>query len=564
MGDINLKLDADQYALVSGVLKADDAVKQLIKNTTKLGVAGARSGKKLNDGFKGFMKTAASIAGGMGMAAGIQRIGGAVIAQIKREIAHLQQAQGRSAVTQMTFGQTRSAMLLNLSDPGKESAKLDRIVSDLSKGKYQAKRTDIMAAMGGPLSGRGALSLDQMKGSVKLALLIEGLAGAAAPMGLTAGAIMDVRKLDPRITDKAALGFAMGVGQASRVTEYQKYLAALPPVLASGKAKGFTLKESAVMFAYMTQIGGDTEGTISATGTINFQKALDLSTAEGHGLLPYAAADRKGKLVTKWRTTKKGGMAALREIQGAWADMTPGQRKLLQIKMGGKAKTQGPIGLLLARDREAMAAWDTAWAGIVDPRSASAGKPVDDYLAVAGGGKYEPLRKMDKLFGRTVEELQLQNPYAMAGIIRKGLNNALQDMPGTTDLGNRVAKAMFEINANFGESDKTLEAGLAVLERTQAKSSWTKPFIMRQKTVFGQRVQFADYGDPDKPYERGPTDGERIFTANPKYRPVADKIVEELAEGIRALIEEIRRDRKTPKKVEIVNPDPAGPRAHGE
>lgn len=560
MGDINLKLDADQYALVSGVLKADDAVKKLITNTTKLGTAGRRSGKQLNEGFKGFLKTAGSIAAGLGIAGGIRQLGGAVINQLKREIQHVQQQQARAAGTQMTFGQTRNAMLLNLAAPGKDATRLDRIVSDLSKGKYQAKRTAIMGAMGGPLSGRGNLTLDQMKGAVKLGLLLEGLADEAAPLGLTAGAIMDVRKLDPRITDKQALGFAMGVGQASRVTEYAKYLSALPPVLASGKAKGFSLKDSATMWAYMTQMGGDTEGTISATGTINFQKALDLSTAEGHGLLPYSAADRTGKMVTKWRTTQRGGMFALKEIQDAWGNMTPSQRKLLQVKMGGKAKTQGPIGLLLARDPAAVAAWNAAAGVIADPTSAAAARPVEDYLAAAGGGKYEPLRKLRRLFGRSTEELQLNNPYAVSSVLREGFDKLLKDVPGFSEFGKNIKKAMLEVNADFGQSDKALEAGLKAIENITATANWSRPFITRQDTGFGTRSGYADSRDATG--EQGPLYGKMTFRDNPDYAPYADRIITELAEDMRTLIAEIRKDRNRPKKVELDGTP--SPRAHGE
>ena len=540
MGDINLKLDADQYALVAGVLKADDAVKNLIKSTTKLGTAGARSGKKLNDGFKGFLKTAGAIAGGLSLDRGIRLIG----AQITAELAHLKQQQARAGATQMTFGQTRNAMLLNVAAPGKDATKIDRIVSDLSKGKYQAKRTDIMAAMGGPLSGRGALSLDQMKGSVKLALLLEGLAGQAAPMGLTAGAIMDVRKLDPRITDKQALGFQMGVGQASRVTEYEKYLSALPPVLASGKAKGFSLKDSATMFAYMTQMGGDTEGTISATGTINFQKALDLSTAAGQGLLPYTAADRTGKLGTKWRTTKQGGMAALKEIQDAWPNMTPDQRKLLQIKMGGKAKTQGPIGLLLGRDPAAMAAWNTAAAGIPDPTSAAASKPVDDYLAVAGGGEYEMVRRMKKVGDRAGEEIRLKNKNAMSAVVRDTFKVIQDDYTGSTAFGNKMRSLKLDMMNNFGRTDQAgaLKSAIDAAQGLRDSAGLGRPKVSyRAAGVYGTAMIDVD---------------------NPDYNPGADTALGDMIGVLREMLQEMKNSRKNPRKVELDGSP--GARAFGE
>lgn len=536
MGDINLKLDADQYALVSGVLKADDAVKQLLKNTTKLGTAGRRAGKQMNEGFKGFAKTAATIAAGIGIEGGIRKLGGAVIGQMKREVARLQQQQQRAAITQMNVGQMQNWAILN--KPGDVSAKqLKGLVKQVSD-KYDVKQTEIWPHMGGILSAKGSLAWKRVADATNQAVRLYKRSGA--DIGVTAGGAMDVMRLSPKATAAQALGFTMGAGQQMRVGEYEKQMRNIVPVMAAAGNYDWTAQQSTALMAYTTMMTGDFTGRKGMSGTINFMALLDKARTKGGGLIPKQVAGRRGRLKTEWTPLTQTGMAGLTELQDAYEKMTPAERTEFRARIPGEARTKGAFLSLIARDPQAVGAFESAMGGIGRPGAASAAAPWERYHKIAAAGKYEPVRGASQLFGRSIEDIDLSSPYAISSEIRKGMHDTLESLPGGSALETRIRDAMREFRGGFGQSHRMPQLAIDELRDIQAERQWSEKQI---------------YSPGAGPYAPG------MMVENPNYRPAADETVNRLIEGLEKMVEVLDARRRDDEKNNAGAPSPG---AHGE
>ncbi len=530
MADINLKLDADQYALVAGVLKADDAVKNLIKNTTKLGPAGKRSGKELNEGFKGFAKTAASIAAGMGIVGGIKSAGQAVMGQLNREIDRIKQRQDRSATTQMNLGQMRNWAILN--KPQDVSVKqLENLVQSTSR-KYNIKQTEIWPSMGGILSAKGALPWSKVVDATHQGVRLYKRAGA--DIGMTAGAAMDVMRLSPKANASQALGFVVGGGQQMRVGEYEKQVAVIPPVMSAANAFGWTARQGVAMLGYTTMASGDFTGKKGRTATINLMATLDKARTKSGGLIPRATVSSTGKKGYAFDPIKKTGFAALGELQDEYALMSEAERTEFRAKMPGQAQTKGAILNLIARKPEAVAGFAAAMKGIGSPGDPSAAKPWEAYHKIAAAGKFAPIRGAMQAFGTAIEENELNDPYAISAVIRKGMEKKLASLPGGSDMGDRIASAMREFKGGIGET-----------------SGMPRIAIEELKAIRANRK----FSEPEKYFPGAGMGGGGMYD-NPNYRPAADATILRLIESLEKMAAELERRNRDTR-------DP-GPRAHGE
>ena len=538
MGDINLKLDADQYALVSGVLKADDAVKQLIKNTTKLGTAGKRSGKQLNDGFKGFMKTAASIAGGLGIAGGISKMTQAITDQFKRQISHMQQAQGRAAFTQLSVDRMQKLTVWN-KPANVKTKQIVNLVQRLSD-KYKTKQAEIWPSMGQMLSGKGDLSWARFADAAEQAVRLYKHTGI--DIGTTAAGAMGVQRISRKATAGQSIGFIRGAGQQMLIDQPEQQVAAITPVISSAATYRWTPRQAVGMLGYLTMASFDTTGKKGMTGAINIMTQLDKARTKAGGLIPTRVVGPGGKFKTEWGTLKETGEAALTELQNKYATWTEAQRTEFRGKFQGEGRTKGALLNLIARKPGAVTAYESAKAGIVGPSDPAAAKPFNRYFREVADLKYTAVTEIDQLWGHAVEKIKLVNPYAASGIIRNRLKETLAELPGGADISTQVAKAMLEVKAGFGESHKMPRAALETLRGVRASQRWG------EETIYTPGAGYGGGGT----YE------------NPNYRPAADKIVLQLMEEMTRMITILENKQRQPQKVEITNGGAPSPRAFGE
>ena len=532
MGDVNLKLEADQEALVRGVLKADDAVKDLIRNTTRLGDAGRRAGRKMDSGFKGFMKTAGKIAAGLGIAGGIQQIGSSVINQLRRELEHVKQQQGRAAMTQMTVGQMEANAILN-KPLDVDAGRLRGLVKGLSD-KYNVQRTQIWPHMGGILSAKGGLSWKRMAAATREGVRLHAISGT--DIGMTAGGAMDVMRVVPEATAPQALGYIMGAGQQMRVQTIEEQMNAIVPTIASARGYKFTPEQATEMMAYVTMMTGDKTGRKGMSGTINFMAALAKATTPGGALIPYQTAGPRGRLATKYRPTARAGMAGLGELQDAWAKMTEPQRAEFTAKLPGQARTKGAFMGLIARDPAAMDAFRAAQAGIGAPGAPGAAAPYEEYYRQAAGGRFETVRKGSRIFGQTIEELQLKNPYALMGVLREGIAKTTAEIPGRSDLADRIDNAWRNLRLGMNQGHMVPSLAADELREMRGEYEWG------EKTLYGLHAT----------------------RPNPEYSPAVDEIIRTLIEKLDRMADAMEAGRNRPQPVEVIGGSGSSARARDE
>jgi hypothetical protein len=88
-----------------------------------------------------------------------------------------------------------------------------------------------------------------------------------------AGASLDIQELTGAKPEEA-VGFIQGVQTASRITKTAAIAQALPPALASSMVAGGSARDSAALFAALTQGAADFIGESSRTATISLASQL--------------------------------------------------------------------------------------------------------------------------------------------------------------------------------------------------------------------------------------------------------------------------------------------------
>ena len=324
-------------------------------------------------------------------------------------------------------------------------------------------------------------------------------------------------------------------------SEYEKQMRNIIPVMAAAKNYDWTARQSTALMAYTTMMTGDFTGKKGMSGTINFMALLDAARVKGSGLIPTQAVGPTGKRKTEWAPLTKTGIGALTELQDAWQQMTPAQQTELRAKMPGQARTKGAFLSLIARNPEAIAAFESAMKGIGRPGDISAARPWERYHKIAAAGKHEPVRGAYQLFGRTVEDIELSNPYAISNVIREGMHATLESLPGGSSLETRLLDAMREFRGGFGESHKMPQIAIDELRAIRATRQW---------------------GQPTK-YFPGAGYGAGGVYENPDHRPAADETVNRLITGLQEMVEILKKRESKPIPVEVAGPPP-GPREFGE
>ena len=514
MGTVTWVLEAQEAKAVAGIMKVVDSLSKGERATDRMNQAGKKSHATFQDASKSALKFVGAVAG-IGSALGSVML---IAAQLRREYEHLKRVQAETAATHMGVGGARGAALYN--KPTHITAVAAEALVARAAKFGGAKMEDTWRIASTAFSAMGPLKTGDVEKHIGQAALVQRLSGFEG--STLAGGTMDIQKATG-VGAKQSLGWMRQIGQAARVVDLEKQVRSVPPVIMGAKQYGFTPEQGAELFATMTQLSGDVMGRKSSTGTVNLMQTIMAGQTQGGALIPYWKKAGMGKARKMgWRTTKAGGMAGLAELQDWYAGADEGLRTEFKAKMPGEAKNKGAILGLIARDPQAMAVLAQAQQQIGAPGGAAMGGYVDRYIADVGKGKTEAVREGSAIMSRGLERAQLDNPNALAGVFREGLQK-LAGAYNFSDINTKLATASFEWNTNLG-SRGVLEAGLTRVEQ------------LRRATGFQTDAEYwKDVGVPG---------GELIsgqYGRNAGYRPGANEALNELAAELRALRAEIAK-----------------------
>ena len=554
--NIDWKLRADTRDMLTAI----DGLNQRLNRMA--GSADKASGKAkgiFSDGAKGITQVAGAIAGITGVAGGVM----ALVNQLRREYEHLVRMQSAAADRQASVGDLRAAALLNR-PAGMSVQWLDKLVADVSRSeKVQQER--LWPVVSNMLSAKGDVSDRQFSAILRQVGRLGGVGGAMTPMDTIAGAALDLQKHVGGGDPRQGLGWLLQIATNARVVDPQKWSAAVPPVLAAAKPAGWSHEQAAEMFAYLSQSAGDVEGRKSATGTVNFMQTLMKGRTQSGAFIPARGMD--GRIVH--RPLKASGYAALTELQDWYAQAPEDLRTELLAGFQAEAKIKGGLQSLLARDPKALAAYAQAQKAISSPDAPGLAGMWERYFTGIEAGGGADVRKARRIFGASQEALDLSNPQAVGGEVRKGLRETLQRIPGIGDADIRVKMAEFEARSNFGRTDPTGAAEEIALQMMADKGYGAK-FRTRR---LGLRALFESSPAggwaeqlPDGARELGriPT-GENVyafddaqgqrwsFAKNRNYNPEAERVLMDLVKAMSELAAEIRESNKASNR----KPQPA-------
>ena len=473
-GEIDLSMSGDPKAILRAFNSINKKIDKMERGLKKVGSASKKSTGDLSGGME---KASGQVAKFVGSLAGIGTAAGGVYAiakQLKAEYEHLVKRQTEAGRAQLTVGQARAQALYNL--PAHFPVELLEAGIKKYSQQHGVTQGTIWRGVGDPLSAIGNVPPKVFMEQMGEALRAAGVGGM--DYGVVHGAMLDMTKLAGVKDPRRALGSLRQAGGAMRVTTLPKQIRAIMPVIAAAEPMGWTAETAMEILAYFTGGSSDIMGEQASTGTVMFMKTLQDAMTVNKAIIPEMTTSPWGdKRKLTFRPLKGGtGPQRLKEVQDWYAGAPEDLRREFKAKMPGEAKIKGPILSLFARDPKAMAAYGAAQEAIDPPTTPGLERRLESWYDAINLGKQEPVRKVDRTFVQFIEELQLTDPGAMAGVIRKRLPEAMAAITGTRDIDIKVAKAMFELRTGLGEMgpSKAIEAAVGQLIGIRGGTAWRR------------------------------------------------------------------------------------------
>lgn len=513
-------------------LTANRHVKKVGQSLRDVGKQGKKAGDEIGSGIdKGtgsaarFVKTFVGVGAAVGAIAMIAR-------QLREEYQHLVQQQRQAAQTQVSVGHARAAALYNRPD-GMTVEYLDKLVTDVAQ-RQKVGQSTLWNTAGTMLSSKGPLSQQQFATAFEQTARMKAVGGPSINASVLGGGLQDIMKSTGLQDPRKAGGWMMQVGVQAHIAELGQQYRNIVPVIAAAKPFDFTAEQSAELFAYLTQQSGDVRGEQSRTGAISFMEILAGARTKGKSILP------GGKRL------KGRGIAGLKELQDWWAGASQSDRDIFASGLQVEKSMKGPLLNLIARESGAMADWQAARAGILEPTAPGTTAVWESYFTGVGRGKGEATRTAKRTFSTFVEAQELANPEAYASAVREGLGKSLRAIPGISDIAIKMAMMEFELDSNFGRGD-VKKAAIERIRAVQKKYHYGLPY---SQIGASGRWDFRAALPPgasrvDKKWY-GPTSGlpgdeiwredipgpDRFYGPNPDYDPERAKAIQNLIEDI--------------------------------
>lgn len=284
------------------------------------------------------------------------------------------------------------------------------------------------------VAAKGALEKEPALAGIEAVASLEQYLGTGAFSAEAMSGVLDIAKVTKARTSEdvmRALGWAVQIQRAARVTTFESLLGSAPGGIRAMTLAGFKPGEAAQFFTALTQVTGDPTGEQAATAMAKWSKEIaDLVPEEVRG----------------------GGLRASME----WMQALPAaQRKKALKSFGGRGRAQLFVRALMKGDEGAWGELAAAEEAISEPLSTEAGGTLEQTLA-----RFLQARGADTLAAkrggeRAVEKARLALPPAeqRAAVYREELPEFLQ-ATGVSRIQRWIEELRFEfLNAVFGDPE---------------------------------------------------------------------------------------------------------------
>lgn len=439
-----IKLTQDEHRRMK---QLTGAIREKKRAVDAAGEATRKMTGQIQTGLSGGIARAKQFAGaivGVGSAVGGVMV---VAGLLKREYEHLLNRQREAAMASMKVGDVRNYALQNLA--GFDVGQADSLVAEAAE-THSVSRKRLWTTLSTMLSARGNLSDQQFQRAFMETAhrLSTSEMYSGEEIG---GAVLDAMKITGDADPVRAMGFVQQVAGKSRVTNFGKAGEQLAKTMSAAGSYGTSQEAAAELFALTTSRSADKTGETSRTGTISFLSQMAEGTTWAGGLtLP--AGSFLHRLI-----------ALRRHYQAA----DPATRRALLAEVKGEAATRGVFMDLVRGEKAVTAEFAAISRGINapgDPRLTDVG---ESYYRAVEAGAQEPVRRAAQAYRSAQEGSQMANTRgAMAGVNRKGLSDALDDLPQMGYVERKIRLAQYEGLLQAGASPD--EAALSVLREVRS------------------------------------------------------------------------------------------------
>lgn len=446
-----ITMTADDQGVLQVLQKQGRAMDSLATKLERIEKAGDRGSRKVQTGFTqagAAIKGAAAQLVGFGSAAGAL---GLLVATVKKEMEDLRRRDSEARVAQRGVAESvRSARINFVPDQTVRDNQLEGAL----RGVAQRTRTPVgvvAEAFSSAASAKGSLSNQAAMSAVEAALTLKpGDLATGTELGSRS---LDIAKLKPGISPRAAVGFMLNVQSAARVTALEKLGQTAPTAIAAATAAGDTPEQGAEMFATLTQLLSDAEGRKSAT----LQKQLIAMTS---AFVPQSKGkDERGSFRIPKEAMQAFGAAQSPTARIGVLQQNPALLRDFMARGSFAAETRVAAERLLSGEAGAMAEMRQAQQ-VVNPLNAAQEAAFDAKRQQLEGGQFQPVLTAEQGTEQLRERARLANlPGARRAASRQALQSVME-ATGDPWLVRKARMAAFEQSVATGNIPERAAVGI--------------------------------------------------------------------------------------------------------
>jgi hypothetical protein len=265
---VQMKFAGDSKSAEAAISKLEKQYDKLEAKMRKAGQTSKKTGDATGGMNANLRRAVSSIATYVSMAG----VAAKVVEGIKGDWQKIVDLQSRSAQAQITSGGTLRKLLVNFApDKTLSRAQVAPAYEKISK-ETGADVNALYAAGEAAHSAKGSRTNRDVLNAVEVAARIN--PGDPDTIRVMSARLLDLQKIQERLTARGGAGFLTQVGGAARVTALPKLGKTLVPAALALRKSGDTLEQAGELYATVTQLTGDEEGDQAKTALISLAKQL--------------------------------------------------------------------------------------------------------------------------------------------------------------------------------------------------------------------------------------------------------------------------------------------------
>lgn len=433
MADVKLTMVTDERQMVR-------AFEKLQRETVKLREQQAALKTELREGAKNAEDMSQTLDGGFGagvkqmssMAAGAFSVQQA-IGLVRAEYDALIERQREAAGIQVDLSAVQTQALQNLGDDPdiKTAGELVDLVNQVIQ-KTDALPRVAWQAMSDALSARGDKSAREAADAVTAAIRLS--PGTPEQLPTLAGAALDVGKA-AGIGSEEALGFILGIGSKSRVTNLESLSKNVAPGALDLLKFGDDLSSAGALVATISQGVNDTEGAVSRTTAVSLAQQLEKFFTR---VMP-----RDDLTSTESRIGALQADPALRQLFLEGGRVQRGDETISQPAASFEKKTFATVREILTGDDQSAVVRQLRAAdrdlGAIDP-----GQKYRDTLEQISQLPAVRVATAQRAFDSSTNQIQSADSEAMSAVVRDGLTDIKKAL-GKSAISQRAEELLNDI-----------------------------------------------------------------------------------------------------------------------